>query len=140
MMLTALGQPPGQAGVKAFQSENGLKADGKTGPKTRQALFQAYMDMVGPPAIPPESFLGRGADPGGKADYQGCGEFNPVLMFSKKENDSYAAPSRKAERDADNTPNRRVVIYLFCPLVEMAPESWPCPRAREGKAGCEARF
>jgi hypothetical protein len=49
----------------------------------RDALFRAYMDAIchradGTPfAVDRTGFLGRGADPGGKADVQGCRPRNP---------------------------------------------------------------
>ena len=51
---------------------------------TRAALFRAYMDWIcGRDFIldPAKDFL-AGSDPKGKGDYQGCGEFNPLLLFS----------------------------------------------------------
>jgi len=85
-------------------------------------------------------FLAQGADPGGKGDYQGCGEFNPDLMFSQVENQDFSQPERKAQRDAGNAPNRRVVIFLFRPGSKVSPDRWPCPRAKEGVGGCTHRF
>jgi len=35
----------------------------------------------------------------GKADYQGCGHFNPQLVFSKKEADDFARAGDKSQRD-----------------------------------------
>lgn len=156
VMLEECGYPPGRSdgemdeptrdAVRGFQSAHGLAVDGDPGPLTRQALFKAYMDLVcvdekgAPFVVKAADFLGQGADPQGKADYQGCGEFNPVLLFSAKENAEYSDPDRKPERDRENAPNRRVVIFLFRPGVHVAPGSWPCVRAREGVAGCRKRF
>lgn len=111
-------------------------------PAQRQRLYLAYMDRLAGPALElsAEDFLGRGSDAGGKGDYQGCGEFNPVRLFSQAENEAYAAAKDKTERNLENAPNRRVVIYLFAPGSRVDPTLWPCPRANEGAAGCRARF
>src|SRR5258705_6656612 len=74
--------------VKAFQGANGLKPDGDPGAKTRKVLFLAYMDaLCGPDLVLDKKtdFLGGGADKDGKGDFQGCGEFNSILIFSKEE-------------------------------------------------------
>jgi outer membrane protein OmpA-like peptidoglycan-associated protein len=134
------------AAVKNFQSDNELKSDGVAGPKTRKKLFLAYMDVIcrdengNPFKLEKADFLARGADSEGKGDYQGCGEFNPVLMFSQAENEKFKKPDMKAQRDAENAPNRRVVVLLFRPGSRVDPEKWPCPRAKEGVAGCKKRF
>lgn len=155
-MLAALGHDPGpidgQAGprtngaVRAFQQEQGLPEDGAVGPGTRKQLFAAYMDAIcadeaGQPfVLAPEDFLGKGADPEGKADYQGCSEFNPLLVFSKAENQQLSAPSNKPLRNAQNQPNRRVVVFLFPAGTKIPPGKWPCPRVKEGVADCKAMF
>lgn len=125
---------------------------------TRKALFKDYMDRVctvldesGQPVLDenkqprrlelkPEDFLGGGADPGGKGDFQGCGEFNPILLFSQGEQKELSDPKQKDKRDSENAPNRRVLIYLFRPGARVAIDAWPCPRAKEGTAGCRKRF
>jgi outer membrane protein OmpA-like peptidoglycan-associated protein len=156
VMLAECGYPPGNSdgvmdemtneAVRAFQADHGLAVDGDPGPLTRNALFQAYMDLVcvdakGTPfTVQPGDFLGQAADPQGKADFQGCGEFNPVLLFSSEENAEYSKAERKTERDRENAPNRRVVIYLFRPGIHADPSAWPCSRAREGFAECRKRF
>jgi len=116
----------------------------------RQKLFKDYMDHVC--TIQDENdqsvqfklevadFLAGGADSGGEGDYQGCGEFNPVLVFSQQENQDFSDPQRKDKRDAENAPNRRVLIFLFRPGVHISPKSWPCPRVKEGVDGCKKRF
>ncbi|HEY3838010.1 MAG TPA: hypothetical protein VGL72_15625, partial [Bryobacteraceae bacterium] len=84
-------------------------------------------------------FLG-GTDPKGKADYQGCGEFNPMLLFSQEEEQEFQDPANKDQRDEENAPNRRVIGLLFRPGTKVDPSRWPCPRADEGTAGCRKRF
>lgn len=132
--------------VRAFQKDRGLLADGVAGPVTRKALFLAYMDRLCTSdagatfSIPPTGFLGRGADPKGRADYQGCGEFNPVLLFSAAENAVFQAPAQREARNQENTPNRRVVVYFFRAQITEPPKKWPCPRTSEGTAMCRIRL
>jgi len=140
-MLVRLGYTADPAGLQRFQSDHGLPATGQSSDDTRRAYFLAYMDAIGPPILTADQFLGRGLDPQGKADYQGCSEFNPVVMFSADENQTLLLPQNKADRDFENAPNRRVVIYLFCTYAKLIdPNQWPCPRASEGSSGCQARF
>lgn len=156
VMLAALGFDPGpatgelnaatKAAVKDFQSKNDLEDDGDPGPLTRQKLFPLYMDAVcvdaaGEPfKLEPSDFLAQGAHADGKGDIQGCGEFNPVLMFSKEENDAFSKPAKKAERDGENAPNRRVMALLYRPGSQVDPARWPCPSVKEGPEGCKKRF
>jgi outer membrane protein OmpA-like peptidoglycan-associated protein len=132
--------------AKAFQKSKGLKDDGIVGPKTREQLFLAYMDALcvddkeQPFTIAKTEFLGQNKDPDGKADYQGCGEFNPALLFSQEEDTKFKNAKDKSERNRENAPNRRVMILLFRPGSAVDPAKWPCPRAKEGIDGCKARF
>ncbi|HEY0993350.1 MAG TPA: OmpA family protein [Kofleriaceae bacterium] len=119
---------------------------GPDAPSERRALFRAYMDAIchepdgSPFVLQKTDFLGRGEDPGGKADFQGCSEFNPTVVFSTDESRGFQDPKRKDERDDANAPNRRVLVFLF-PLGTRVPTaSWPCPRASEPPAGCRAMF
>lgn len=123
----------------------------------RKVLFRAYMDAIcGPDFIvnKNEEFLARGDDPDGKGDYQGCSEFNPVLLFSQAEEQEYARAKDKTERNKENVPNRRVIVLLFHKGSRVSPVKWPCPtavrpkdteltrarKAHEGVAGCHKRF
>lgn len=142
--------PETQKAVKDFQSANAadeLTVDGIPGPKTRAVLFLAYMNAIcankaGQPFIlTKKNFLAQGDDdPGRKGDMQGCSEFNPLLVFSQKENKDLSQPGKKTERDTANAPNRRVLIFLFPTGSYIDFADWPCPRVKEGKAGCLARF
>jgi hypothetical protein len=113
---------------------------------TRADLFQRYMDWLchyedgSKFQITKADFLAQGADSGGKGDYQGCGEFNPVLIFSQADDNRYSNASDKTERDDANAPNRRVSALLFRPGTQVLPARWPCPRANESAAGCRKRF
>ena len=144
--------------TQRMQTTLGLPVTGKLSRGERAALFKAYMEHVctardekgqallddgGRPIkleLKPSDFLADGADPGGKGDFQGCGEFNPILMFSAAENRDFSDPKRKDKRDKENAPNRRVLIFLFRPGVRVKPDGWPCPRAKEGSAACKKRF
>jgi hypothetical protein len=139
-----------KAAVEAFQGSPegaGLEVDGDPGPKTRAKLYKAYMDSIcidenGAPFTidPVAGFLARGSDPGGKGDFQGCGEFNPDMVFSLPEHQKFKQPKHRVERDLENTINRRVVVYLFRSGSVIKPGAWPCPRAKEGPAVCRTRF
>jgi len=152
-MLLALGQDPGRIdgelddearkAVKEFQQKNGLAVDGIAGPLTRKKLFQEYIDLLCGPDFrldKNKDFLAQGADSGGKGDYQGCGEFNPVLLLSQSEMQEFEKPENHLRRNAENGPDRRVVIFLFRPGSRVDAQRWPCPRAKEGIAGCKKRF
>jgi hypothetical protein len=157
-MLAALGKDPGPASgasaaattaaVRAYQTDKkgALAVDGIAGPETRRALFLDYMDLVcadasGAPLVFTESnFLARGQDKGGKGDYQGCSEFNPLIVFSKAEDAAYKKAKDHTARDAANQPNRRVLVFMFPPNTAIPPALWPCPRAGEGVADCKKHF
>ena len=136
-MLTALGFPSdsgGQAGsditsaVRSFQSSQGLAADGNPGHDTRKKLFLAYMDKLCGTDFKldkEDDFLARGKDSAGKGDFQGCGEFNPRLIFSEQENQTFEKDKDKTLRNAANAPNRRVMVLLFRPAAKSWPRSGP---------------
>jgi peptidoglycan hydrolase-like protein with peptidoglycan-binding domain len=151
MILQDLGYDAGtpeknQEGIKKFQADNGLPSTGNADRATRAKMFLAYMDKHckdesgNPFKVEKKDFLARGENSGGKGDYQGCGEFNPVLMFSEEENKEYSKPENKEKRNAENAPNRRVLIFMFRPGSYVSPGSWPCPRVKEGIAGCQKRL
>jgi peptidoglycan hydrolase-like protein with peptidoglycan-binding domain len=136
-----------QEAVRTFQANRGLAPDGSPGPLTRRELFLSYMDKIcvdrnGTPfQIDKQTgFLARNQDSGGKGDYQGCGEFNPLLLFSQQDDARFQQATDKAERNTANQPNRRVVALLFRPDSRIVSMKWPCPRAREGPMGCRRRF
>lgn len=150
LMLDKLGFPPGRTdGTMDAGTTTALRnfrAPGTNDAGTRQALFTAYMDAICKDingarfVLTASDFLGRGADPDGRVDFQGCSEFNPVLMFSKVENDAYTAATDKTARDADNQPNRRVDGFLFRPGSVISPGVWPCPAAKSPTAQCQTRL
>lgn len=122
--------------VQAFQRANNLNDDGDAGPLTRAALFQKYFEFLFPRKVEKSEFLHKGMDPGGKGDFQGCGEFNPAMILSKAE----AKKLSEEERNAENGVNRRVLILFFQPGTEPHIEKWPCPRVAEGGGDCKKRF
>src|ERR1019366_1274598 len=143
-MLLALDHDPGRidgemddqarTAVTEFQQQNGLAADGIAGPITRKKLFQAYMDLLCRPDFrldKHKDFLARGVDSSGKGDYQGCGDFNPVLILSESEMTEFDKNENHLRRNAENGPDRRVLIFLFRPGTRIDPQRWPCPRAKD---------
>jgi hypothetical protein len=150
----AAGDKWGDSSLQTMQSTTGL-------PKgtSHAQLFLAYMDVLcvvngpdGKPVLdadgkpvsfkldPVSDFLAGGDDEQGKGDFQGCGEFNPVLIFSQQENDAFEKAKDKTARNAANASNRRVLVLLFRPGSKVLATKWPCPRAKEGTAGCVKRF
>jgi hypothetical protein len=111
-------------------------------------LFKAYMQKLCPAdfKLTPQDFLAQGADAQGKGDYQGCGSFNPLLIFSQTAENQHEQAAQNndqagvAARNAANAPNRRVMILLFRPGSQVVPAKWPCPSATGDKAGCLKRF
>lgn len=108
----------------------------------RKALYQRYMALLWAPdlALQKRDFLARGADPGGKGDYQGCSEFNPLLLASQQEEGGFAQDQDKRRRNRVNAPNRRVMVLIFRKGSKIDPSLWPCPRASEGSTACKKRF
>lgn len=132
--------------VEAFQSDENLSVDGVVGPVTRKRLFENYIDKHTRTRDGEQfqldlgDFLAGNANPAGKGDFQGCGEANPLMIFSEEENKRFSETEKKSERDAENTPNRRVLVYLFDPESRIDPDSWPCPSAKDGEKACKKRF
>jgi len=115
-------------------------------------MIKPYMKKLCPPELdldPKERFLARAKDSGGKGDYQGCSEFNPILIFSQEDQDRFdKAQKGNSERDkldikdrnTRNAPNRRVLVFLFEEGTQITPSKWPCPRATGGITECKQRF
>ena len=131
--------------VKSFQTKHGLATTG-LGPNTRQAIYKEYMDRICVSSagvsyhLLRTDFLARGADKNGKGDFQGCGEFNPYMVFSQAEDQAFAKSADKTQRNEENSVNRRVMALLFRPDTVIDPAKWPCPTSKEGTAGCKKRF
>ncbi|MGZ5136265.1 MAG: OmpA family protein, partial [Burkholderiales bacterium] len=109
---------------------------GEPAGKPRRELVQAYMNLLSPEPLQKSEFIGQGGDAKGKADFQGCSEFNPLLLLSTKEIETLP----KAKRNEENASNRRVIIFLFRAGMKVNPKLWPCPTALAGTADCFKRF
>lgn len=141
--------------IRKFQGDEELSVDGLAGPVTRKRLYERYIDLLtGSPSVPlmrPDQFLGDPVDnahPKGKAKaaFQGCGEYNPVLILSSADENAYAQQQDKTDRSEANAPNRRAMIFFFAKnrLGAKLPADikaiWPCPAWDEGASGCRAQF
>jgi Putative peptidoglycan binding domain len=127
-------------------SAGGFDAKQEISRPTFQKLSAEYMGLICTDddskdfRLTRDDFLARGEGKDGKGDVQGCGEFNPILLFSKADKAELDKPERHQERNGRNRPNRRVMILLFRPGSEIDPKKWPCPTFKEGVSGCKARF
>ncbi len=121
----------------AMQAFTGLPAG-----TADEALMKAYMQKLSPAElqIGKKDFLGKGADPKGKGDMQGCSEFNPSLIFSQQRNDAFNSANDTQGRNDANARNRRVLVLLFKKGSKIDVAQWPCPRVNEGVGGCKLRF
>ena len=112
------------------------------------SLLRSYMQQLCPPELQlgKKDFLAQGADSGGKGDYQGCGEFNPLLIFSQEKQEIFDQGKQQndvaliQQRNSQNAPNRRVMVLMFRKGSRVDPAKWPCPRAADGTSGCIKRF
>ena len=127
LVVDGKGGPATSAAIKQFQSQNGLGASGNADVDTRKKLYLAYMDKLcvdasGSPFTldPKTGFLGQNADANGKVDFQGCGEFNPVMLFSNADLQKYTAATDKTARNNANEINRRVMVLLFRPGAKVS--------------------
>ena len=128
---------------QTMQTKTGLPAG-----TSDSSLFGAYMKKICPPELQLslKDFLAQGGDGGGKGDYQGCSEFNPLLIFSEEKQAAFEKAEQTQDqavlrdRNAANEINRRVLVLLFRANSKIDPKKWPCPRATEGVGGCKKRF
>jgi hypothetical protein len=154
-MLDALSYAPGEKdglrtgaaseSLKAFQSGHGESPSGSNTPATRKKLFKAYMDRLCGPGLQldkKKDFLAGGADDHDRrGDVQGCSEFNPLVILSKGENSDFSKPGQELQRNAANSPDRRVLVFLFREGTKVDPADWPCPKADTTEfKKCEERF
>jgi hypothetical protein len=130
--------------MQVMQNATGLPASA-----SMSDLITSYIPMLVPSEytalqVGPQNFLAQGADAQGKGDYQGCSSFNPLLIFSQANEDSYADadsdPDVYAARNLANAPNRRVMVLIFNKDSKVDPTKWPCPSATADKSGCIKRF
>ena len=112
-------------------------ATGKPDGTPLKDLMQAYMNVLFANKLEKSEFLGKGADSHLKGDIQGCSDFNLQVILSKSENQSLT----HKDRNAQNQPNRRVVVFLFRPGLKIRPNLWPCPAAEDPAiTACRKRF
>ena len=154
---TKAGKPDGKIGTNTkkalsdFEEANSLPAKGfnakeEIDPATFGVMAGLYMDAICTDddgkqfKLSPEDFIAAGKGNDGKGDFQGCGEFNPLMMFSKSEKAVLDQAQNKERRNKENQINRRIMILLFRPGTRVDPEKWPCPTVKEGVAGCLLRF
>jgi hypothetical protein len=105
---------------------------------TRMGLWKQYIEKISAGVqFQTTDFLCKGQDSKGKGDYQGCSEFNPVVLLSDQQMQSF--PDDDA-RNLANAPNRRVLVLLLRPGSQIAPAKWPCPTVDQDTTGCRARF
>jgi hypothetical protein len=140
--------------VRRFQADAGLSTSGEPESQTRNALFGAYMDWLCTPPSPsatlapllqPTDFLGgqsagRGDLP--KMSLQSCGKFNPIVLLTKEEmgGEDTTDGASKVQRNADDAPNRRVIVFFFEKGTAVDPSYWPCPKVKESNAKCNDAF
>ncbi len=132
--------------IKDFQMTKSLVVDGVAGPTTRRELYKVYMDTIAqdesgkPFKLEKKDFLAKGIGKDLKGDIQGCGEFNPLFLFSNADKTEFDKKENESIRNGRNMPNRRVMILLFKPGTQIDSTKWPCPSVIEGVAGCKKRF
>jgi hypothetical protein len=99
------------------QTMQAFVGDGSSG----SALVRSYLRKLSEPGptLSKTDFLGQGAGPDREGDFQGCSEFNPLLIFSQEKQAEF--DRAKANNDADgiarrneqNAQNRRVLGLVF---------------------------
>ena len=124
------------------------------GQARRKAIYKLYMELVCVETengqnkafqLDPAEFLAQGKGVKGKGDFQGCGESNPQMVFSKSEAAFFKAhPDKhtKEQRDKENQPNRRVIVLFFREGTRIDPTKWVCPNVHEAGAHsvCQKRY
>jgi hypothetical protein len=126
--------------MQSFVSQGG----GQTG----SSLIDSYLKKLSEPGpqLSKTDFLAQGAGSDRKGDFQGCSEFNPLLIFSQTKQDQFDQAKANndqagiAERDAQNARNRRVLGLIFRKGSSINSTKWPCPRASAGISGCQQQF
>lgn len=125
-----------QAGLNAYNSDYGLSPpSGKFDAQTHSAV-KKYMQAICP-AIDAKKLVFM-AD--GNAAYQGCSEFNPVIVFSKDQLKKLNRTENRGERNFENRPNRRVIAFLWRNDARVVNKLWPCKKATAGLQPCKNQF
>ena len=135
--------------------KNPDRVDARLDGATRTLLFTEYMDAICHDAAgerfvldAQRDFIARAQDKAGlKGDVQGCGEFNPIFLVSKDDDERFAKDEDHTERNAAYARDRRVLAFVFRHGTRVDPGKWPCPVApiqAEASAGvleaCKKRF
>jgi hypothetical protein len=87
----------------------------------------------------PTDFLGgASAGPGDlpKMSLQGCSRFNPIVLLTSDEMNG----DDQATRNADDAPNRRVLVFFFAKGTTLDAGNWPCPKVKETCDACKSAF
>jgi hypothetical protein len=93
----------------------------------------------------PGDFLGgAGAQDGDlpPMSLQSCGKLNPIVLLSSAEMGGADTTdgASKTTRNADDAPNRRVIMYLFPKGTTVPAGMWPCPKVGDSNAACSKAF
>jgi outer membrane protein OmpA-like peptidoglycan-associated protein len=130
-----------KSAIESFQKFAKLKPDGIVGPQTKAKLYAVYMDKLSDVALKPEDFVGDPKDPKVQWACSGCSEFNPLLVFSKTDENSFKSAENQAERNSKNAPNRRATVFLF-PSGTKGPGNvtFPCPTWTDNSAKCKKQW
>jgi hypothetical protein len=138
--------------VRSYQEARGLPQTGFANDATRAKLFAEYMDFLAHDAggapfrlDPTRHFIAKHRDRATlKGDVQGCGEFNPLSLPTKEDQDRWDKAKDddtvREERNAAFAGSRRVTVYVFRHGTEIDPRRWPCPPSDIGVADCQKRF
>jgi hypothetical protein len=81
---------------------------------------------------------GAAAQPGDlpKMSLQSCGKFNPIVLLTAAEMQGYD----EKNRNADDAPNRRVIMFFFAKGTTVDTSVWPCPNVKEAGDACKGAF
>ena len=77
-----------------------------------------------------------------KMSLQSCGKFNPILLLITGEmrGEDTTDGASKAQRNIDDAPNRRVIMFLFPKDTKVDSAAWPCPKVKETNDACKSAF
>ena len=110
--------------IKYLQKRIGTYETG-TFDSTTENQLKSYLDSFTSLKLTKEDFIGEK----GEYAYQGCSEFNPVLVLSLKEYAEYNATGDIPGLHFENQVNRRVLGFMFLPDIDTKKNKWPCPKA-----------
>ncbi|MDX2149500.1 MAG: hypothetical protein SFV54_02110 [Bryobacteraceae bacterium] len=145
--LTPQTQKATRDAISAWRESRGFGKGFNLDKKMRLALFLEYMNAIckDPDGnnfeLTKDDFIARGAEKSLRGDVQGCGEFNPIFLFSQEK--TKAAKKDKtleAVRNELYVVDRRALVFVFKHGTRIDPAKWPCPAARERPDLCAKRF